>query len=117
MNYSYTGEEFVKFQARVLREGGSMSEVNHTPEGDGLSVEFPSKPPYKEIHEEVHDTKPALGFRGEFYGTESKSEASEEDEIRDPKNPTKTVEYNLVKIDADKFAVFGNGSIVKIPLL
>ena len=115
VTHGYTGEEYVEFQRRVIEEGGNMSEVLVTPGSGGLHLEIPKKPPYKDIHEQVHETKPALEFRGDFQGTEDYSEVPEDDDVRDPENPNK--EYNLIKVDTEKFIMFGNGSVIKIPIL
>ncbi|MFC7188142.1 hypothetical protein, partial [Halorubrum yunnanense] len=95
--------------------------------GNEFLVEFPNKSKYKSIHEEVHEAKGHLDSdlrKMNFEGIESAESVSESDEIRDPKNIEEKVEkknvYSLIgglNIEIEEFAVFGNGSIIKIPIL
>ena len=118
MRYEYNGQEFVEFQRRVIKQGGDMEIVNITPGTDGVFVEVPQKPPYKETHREVYDTKPSIHSETRdkhFKGIEDDSSVSEEDDIRDPGNPSKKI--SILDFNVEKFAVFGNGSVFKIPIL
>lgn len=119
MRYTYTPVELVEFQQEIMNEVNNP-EITLSRSGNEYTVEFPNKSPYRSIHDEVHESKGAIGseFRQmKFKGIESQNEVSENEEVRKPDQVDKSTTYVDIGFEVKEFTVFGNGSVVRVPIL
>ena len=52
-----------------------------------------------------------------FKGIESQNEVSENEEVRKPDQVDKSTTYVDIGFEVKEFTVFGNGSVVRVPIL